>query len=267
MKIGVVGAAGRMGQMLLKEIIATDGAEIAGGTEVPGSDAVGQDLGTIVGPGAAGHIIGDNAADLFAKSDVVIDFTVPVATVAHAAMAAEHGTGLVIGTTGMSDEQQAAVDAAARSVAMVQAGNMSLGVNLLTQVTKQVAASLGIEWDVEVVEMHHRHKIDAPSGTALMLGRAAAAGRNQDHDQVMQSGRHGETGARRQGDIGYAALRGGMVVGDHTVIFASDNERIELTHKASDRSLFAAGAVRAALWLQNRAPGRYDMLDVLGLGD
>lgn len=265
MKIGVVGAAGRMGQMLLKEIIATDGAEIAGGTEVPGSPAVGRDLGDFIGSDGAGHIIGDDAAALFAASDVVIDFTVPVATVGHARLAAENDTALVIGTTGMSDDQQAIVDAAATRVAMVQAGNMSLGVNLLTQVTKQVAAALGIEWDVEVVEMHHRHKIDAPSGTALMLGRAAAEGRDQDHDQVMQSGRHGETGARRQGDIGYAALRGGMVVGDHTVIFASDNERIELTHKASDRSLFAAGAVRAALWLKGQAPARYDMLDVLGL--
>lgn len=265
MKIGVVGAAGRMGQMLLKEIIATEGAEIAGGTEVPGSPAVGRDLGDFIGPDGAGHIIGDDAAALFAASDVVIDFTVPVATVGHARLAAENDTALVIGTTGMSYDQQAIVDAAATRVAMVQAGNMSLGVNLLTQVTKQVAAALGIEWDVEVVEMHHRHKIDAPSGTALMLGRAAAEGRDQDHDQVMQSGRHGETGARRQGDIGYAALRGGMVVGDHTVIFASDNERIELTHKASDRSLFAAGAVRAALWLKGQAPARYDMLDVLGL--
>jgi len=265
MRIAVAGAAGRMGRMLLTEIHETEGATIAGGLERPGTDGVGQDLGKLIGVEPLGVTLSDSPDQVFANADVVIDFTVPVATVANLGHAVRHNTAMVIGTTGMTAEDDAKIDAAGRTIAVMQAGNMSLGVNLLVQVTAQVAASLGIDWDVEVTEMHHRWKVDAPSGTALMLGKAAAAARDQDHEQVAVSGRSGITGERQKGQIGYSALRGGNVVGEHSVIFASDNERVVLNHIASDRRIFAAGAVRAAQWCVGRAAGRYDMIDVLGL--
>ncbi|MDF1720318.1 MAG: 4-hydroxy-tetrahydrodipicolinate reductase [Minwuia sp.] len=265
MKIAIAGAAGRMGRMLLTEINTTEGAEIAGGLERTESPDVGADLGGLIGIAPLGILVSDDPDEVFAAADVVIDFTVPDATVANAGHAARHGTAMVIGTTGMEASHQAEVDRAATKVAIVQAGNMSLGVNLLVQITAQVAASLGIDWDVEVMEMHHRWKVDAPSGTALMLGQAAAEGRGQDHDKVAIGGRHGITGERQKGEIGYAALRGGNVVGEHSVVFASDNERIIMNHIATDRALFASGAVRAALWCAGQKPGRYDMIDVLGL--
>lgn len=267
MKIAIAGAAGRMGRMLLKQVAETEGAEIGGGLETAGNPALGEDLGRLAGIDPVGIALSDDAAAVFAGADAVIDFTVPEATVAHAKAAAEAGCALVIGTTGLSNEQQAEIGKAAKTIAIVQAGNMSLGVNLLMQTAKQVAKALGLDWDVEVVEMHHRWKIDAPSGTALMLGRAAAEGRGQDHDAVAVGGRHGHTGERKKGDIGYAALRGGNVVGEHSIIFATDNERVTLSHTATDRSIFAAGAVRAALWTEGRAPGLYGMVDVLGLKD
>lgn len=265
MKIGIVGCCGRMGRMLIETVLETDGAELAGGVDAPGNPLAGKDLGLLVGADAAGVAVGDSAAALFAASDVVIDFTVPAATAAHAALAAETGTAMVIGTTGMSADQQAAVAAAAATVPVVQAGNMSLGVNLLVGLAEQVAASLGEDFDIEIVEMHHKHKIDAPSGTALMLGHAAAKGRGVDHEAMAVLAREGQTGARPSGAIGYAALRGGDVVGDHTVIFAGAGERIELTHKAANRGIFARGAVRAALWCDRQAPRLYSMRDVLGL--
>ena len=265
MKIAIAGAAGRMGRMLLTEINGTEGAEIAGGLERAESVDVGADLGSLIGIAPLGIAVSDDPDVVFAAADVMIDFTLPAATVAHAGHAARHGTAMVIGTTGMDSGHQAEVDKAAQKVAIMQAGNMSLGVNLLVQITAQVAASLGIDWDVEVMEMHHRWKVDAPSGTALMLGKAAAEGRGQDHEAVAVGGRHGITGERKRGEIGYAAMRGGNVVGEHSVVFASDNERIVLNHIANDRAIFAAGAVRAALWCANRKPGRYDMIDVLGL--
>lgn len=266
MRIAIAGAAGRMGRMLLKQVSETEGAEIAGGLEAKGGGAVGQDLGRLAGLEPLGVAVSDDPAAVFAAADVVIDFTVPEATVANAKAAAETGCALVIGTTGLSKDQQAEIARAAERVAVVQAGNMSLGVNLLMQTAKQVAAALGLDWDVEVVEMHHRWKIDAPSGTALMLGRAAAEGRGQDHDKVAVGGRHGHTGAREKGQIGYAALRGGNVVGEHSIVFAADNERVTLSHTATDRAIFAAGAVRAAMWTEGRPPGLYGMVDVLGLG-
>lgn len=265
MKVAIAGTAGRMGRMLLRQVAQTEGAEISGGIEAPGSPFIGEDLGRLAGGDPVGILATDDARAVLDAADVLIDFTVPKATAAHAALCAGTHTALVVGTTGLDAEHQAAVERAARQVAVIQAGNMSLGVNLLTQVTRQVAKALGLDWDVEVVEMHHRWKVDAPSGTALMLGKAAAEGRGQDHDAAMVSGRHGITGAREKGQIGYAALRGGNVVGEHSVTFATDNERIVLSHVANDRAIFAAGAVRAALWAANRPAGRYDMIDVLGL--
>lgn len=265
MNIGIVGCAGRMGRMLLKHVVEHEDANLAGGSERMGSEAIDQDLGTLAGLEPVDLAVTSDTARLFEVSDVVIDFTIPSATREHAKLAAEHGTALVIGTTGLDSRDNEAIDAAAEHVAIVQAGNMSVGVNLLCGLVEKVAGVLGEEFDIEVLEMHHRHKIDAPSGTALMLGESAAKGREVNLADVSQRVRDGQTGARRAGDIGFATLRGGGVVGDHTVIFASEAERIEIAHKASDRGLFASGAVRAALWCQGRAAGRYDMRDVLGL--
>ncbi len=267
MKIGVVGCAGRMGITLLKQIAAAEGCLIAGGTERAGSEAIGRDVGVVAGLDALGIVVVDDPAALIAEADAILDFTIPDATVVHAGLCAQHGTAHIIGTTGMDPEHHAAIAEAATKTAVMQAGNMSVGVNLMVEITRRVAATLDANWDVEVVEMHHRHKVDAPSGTALMLGRAAAEGRGIDHDKNAVRGRDGITGERKKSTIGYASLRGGNVVGDHTVHFVSDNERIELTHKASDRALFARGAVTAALWARDRAPGHYNMADVLGFGD
>lgn len=267
LKIGVVGAAGRMGRMLIKQIGETAGCVVCGGTEPAGSTFVGKDIHAQAGLDPSGILIGDDPAALFDAADAVIDFTAPAATVAHARLAAEKGKIHVIGTTGLTDAQQAEITAAGKRAVIVQGANMSLGVNLLAQLTKRVASILDDEFDIEILEMHHHHKVDAPSGTALLLGKSAAAGRGVDHDAVADRGRDGLTGPRRRGDIGYAVLRGGNVVGDHTVIFAAENERIELTHKAGDRSIFARGAVRAALWAKDKPAGNYDMMDVLGLAD
>lgn len=265
MKIGIVGCAGRMGRMLVQTVVAQEGAELSGGTEHAGSDALGKDPGTVAGCDATGLAIGEDAKALFVASDVVIDFTSPMATVFHAGLAQETGTALVVGTTGMGSDEMAQLSDAAQSTCIVQAGNMSVGVNLLTSLVEQVSATLGTEYDIEVVEMHHRHKVDAPSGTALMLGEAAAAGRDVALSDVACMAREGQVGARPSGEIGFATLRGGGVIGEHAVIFASEGERIELTHKAGDRSLFADGAVRAAIWTNDRAPGLYSMKQVLGL--
>lgn len=266
MKIGIVGAAGRMGRMLTAAVLETEGAELAGGLERDGSDALGQDPAVLAGHAASGLAIGSDAAALFQASDAVIEFALPEATAVHAPLAAEHGTAFVVGTTGHDKDQQQALTEAARSVPVVHAGNMSLGVNLLVGLARQVAASLGPEYDIEVVEMHHRHKVDAPSGTALMLGRAAADGRGVEHDDVAVMSREGHTGPRAEGAIGYATMRGGDVVGEHSIVFAGPGERVELSHKAASRAIFANGAVRAALWCRGKAPGLYSMRDVLGLG-
>lgn len=264
-KIGIVGCAGRMGQMLMKEVLDTAGAELAGGTERPGGAAVGKDIGELLGRGTSGLIIGDDARALFQASDVVIDFTSREATVAHARLAQELGKALVVGTTGLEPEHEAVLHEAASKVPVVYAPNFSVGVNLLMSLVEKVASILDPSYDIEIVEMHHRHKVDSPSGTALGLGRAAAAGRQVALSDVWVKQRDGIVGARKSGEIGFAALRGGDVVGDHTVMFAAEGERIELTHKAQSRAVFSKGAVRAALWTASTKAGLYDMFDVLGL--
>jgi 4-hydroxy-tetrahydrodipicolinate reductase len=264
-RIGVMGSGGRMGQMLVREIAATPGCVVAGGSEAPGSDKIGRDLGEAAGlPKMNTKIVADAAA-VFDVSDAVIDFTAPAATVAHARLAAAKGKVLVIGTTGLSEADDKAVTEAAQRAPIVRAPNMSLGVNLLMALTEQVAARLGPEFDIEIVEIHHRHKVDAPSGTALALGDAAAHGRGVKLKDVALRGRDGHTGPRPSGGIGFAALRGGAEVGDHTVMFCGPAERIEITHKAASRQIYASGAVKAALWARGRKPGLYGMKDVLGL--
>ena len=265
MKIGIVGCAGRMGRMLSTTVLETAGTHLAGGTEQPGNPTIGEDLGALFGTQRLGVLVGDDPTALFAEVDAVIDFTNPKATAAHARLAQESGTALVVGTTGLSDSDMAVLAKAGESTAVVHAGNMSLGVNLLMGLVEMVARAVGLDYDIEVVEIHHRHKIDAPSGTALMLGKAAAVGRGTDHDKAAITSRQGETGPRPEGAIGYAALRGGDVIGEHSVIFAGPGERIELAHKATDRALFAKGAVQATIWTDGRAPGLYTMRHVLGL--
>ncbi|HCP00009.1 MAG: 4-hydroxy-tetrahydrodipicolinate reductase [Alphaproteobacteria bacterium] len=264
-KIGIVGAGGRMGQMLVRVVAETEGCVLAGASEVPGSCHLGADPGVLAGVGDSGLAITDAAATLFVSSDVVIDFTVSDATAAHAVMAAEAGCAFVAGTTGLENVHRAALEVAAAKVPIVWASNMSSGVNLLFALTEQVARALDPDFDIEIVEMHHRHKVDAPSGTALSLGEAAARGRGVDFDTEKVLSREGNTGERSRGNIGFASLRGGDVVGEHSVVFASAGERIELTHRATDRGIFARGAVRAANWTNGKPPGLYSMADVLGL--
>jgi len=264
-KIAVTGVSGRMGQMLVNTIADTPGVELAGGIERTGHDWIGADLGAVMGGADTGITVTDDPLEVFAKAQAVIDFTAPAATLEFAALAAQARAVHVIGTTGMTAEEIAALEPASRHCAQVRAGNMSLGVNLLVQLTRQVAAALDEDFDIEVIEAHHHHKVDAPSGTALMLGDAAAEGRGVLLDEVRDSGRDGITGARRRGDIGFTAIRGGDIVGEHDVLFAAPGERIVLRHMATDRGIFARGALKAAIWGQSRGPGQYDMLDVLGL--
>jgi 4-hydroxy-tetrahydrodipicolinate reductase len=265
MKIGIVGCAGRMGRMLMNAVLEAEGCRLSGGTERAGGDAIGRDIGDMLGRGSLGALVEADPRRLFEGSDAVIDFTAPSATVQHAAFAAETRKVLVVGTTGLTTDDEAALRAAAERTAVVYAPNFSVGVNLLMALTERAAAILADDYDIEIVEMHHRHKVDAPSGTALGLGRSAAAGRGVPLDQVWCKSRDGHTGARRRGEIGFATLRGGDVIGDHTVMFSSEGERVELTHKASSRAVFAKGAVRAALWAHGKPPGLYSMRDVLGL--
>jgi 4-hydroxy-tetrahydrodipicolinate reductase len=263
-RIGIVGCGGRMGRMLIAEAIETAGAELAGGVDLAEA-LLGRDLGELAGLAHCGLAVGKDIEALFAASEVIVDFTVPAATVDHVQLAGRLGTALVIGTTGLDAAQGEVIKDAARRAPVLWAPNMSLGVNLLLGLVEQVARSLGPEYDIEILEMHHRLKIDAPSGTALGLGAAAARGRGVALDEVAVRSRDGQTGIRPTGAIGFATLRGGDVIGDHTVVFAGMGERIELSHKAGDRRLFARGAIRAALWLAGRAPGLYGMKDVLGL--
>jgi len=265
MRIGVVGAAGRMGRTLVQEIARTEGAVLAGGSESPGHPALGQDVGVLAGIGATGLMVAEDPLALFAESDAVIDFSAPAATVAHAELAAQGRTILIAGTTGLDAAQEAAVTRAAHHIPIVRGANMSLGVNLLLALTQRVAAALGPDYDIEIFEIHHRHKVDAPSGTALALGDAAARGRAVELAAVAQRGRDGHTGPRRAGDIGFSVARGGSEIGDHAVMFCGEGERLELTHKAGGRQIYARGAVRAALWARGRPPGLYGMKDVLGL--
>jgi 4-hydroxy-tetrahydrodipicolinate reductase len=264
-KIGVVGCGGRMGRMLVAEIAATEGCAVAGGAAKPGSAHVDHDIGELAGIGRIGIPAGDSAEKLIRDSDVVIDFTAPGVTAANAALAARLGKAMVIGTTGLSPEQSEAVRQAGRNIPIVWAPNMSLGINLLLGLVEEIARRLGADWDVEIMEMHHRGKVDAPSGTALALGRAVAAGRGVALEEVEQRARDGITGPRRTGGIGFAALRGGDAVGDHHVIFAGAGERLELSHRATTRAIYAKGAVRAARWVVGRSPGVYALKEVLGL--
>lgn len=263
--IVITGASGRMGQMLLKLVAASPEARLVGAVERAGHGWIGRDAGEAMGGAALGVTVTDDPVEAFAKAQAVIDFTAPSATVEFAALAAQARAVHVIGTTGLEADHLAKLRAAARHAVIVRAGNMSLGVNLLVQLTRKVAAALDADWDVEVVEAHHRMKVDAPSGTALMLGEAAAAGRGAPLDTLRSPAREGITGARTRGSIGFSAIRGGDIVGEHDVIFAGEGERIVLRHVATDRAIFARGALKAALWGQGRNPGEYDMLDVLGL--
>jgi 4-hydroxy-tetrahydrodipicolinate reductase len=265
MKIAVMGAAGRMGRELIRAAHGSEACTLVGAAEHAGSLALGQDAGLLAGLGKLGVVITDDAPELFAKADAVLDFTVPAASVDFAALAANARIVHVMGTTGLSADDEAKIAAAARHATIIRSGNMSLGVNLLVALTRKVAAALDADFDIEVLEMHHRHKIDAPSGTALMLGRAAAEGRGVDLDKASVRVRDGHTGARRRGDIGFATLRGGSVVGEHSVLFAAEGEMVELKHRAADRGIFARGAVKAALWGRGKGPGLYSMMDVLGL--
>lgn len=263
--LAVTGASGRMGQMLINTITASDKAKLIGALEVPGHPWIGQDLGEAMGGAALGIPVSDDPLEVIAKAHGILDFTAPSATVDYAGLAAQARCVHVIGTTGMTEDDLTKIAAAARHATIVRAGNMSLGVNLLVQLTKQVAAALDEDYDIEVIEAHHNQKVDAPSGTALMLGQAAADGRGVSLDHASDRARDGITGAREPGKIGFHAIRGGDIVGEHDVLFAAAGERITLRHVASDRAVFARGALKAALWGQGKKPGEYDMLDVLGL--
>lgn len=265
MGLVVVGAAGRMGQTLIRLIAETPGARLAGAIEREGAAVLGKDAGELAGVGTLGVAITDDPLPAFAKADGVLDFSTPAATVLFAGYAAQARIVHVIGTTGCSPEDDAKIAAAARHAVIVKSGNMSLGVNLLGVLVKKAAEALGPEFDIEVLEMHHRMKVDAPSGTALLLGQAAADGRAISLEENSVRARDGLTGARPEGSIGFASLRGGSVIGEHSVIFAGGGERIVLSHHAEDRGLFARGAIKAALWGHTQKPGLYSMLDVLGL--
>lgn len=265
LKIGVVGAAGRMGQALIRAAHSEEGCTVCGGTEPPGSDAIGKDLGLLAGLDPLGIELTDDPLTLAANVDALLDFTSPAATVEFAGLAANGRIIHVIGTTGLSEEDEAAITRAGLHATIIKAGNMSLGVNLAAALTQQVAARLDTAFDIEIVEMHHKHKVDAPSGTALMLGEAAAEGRGISLKDSAVMAREGHTGPRPDGAIGFSTLRGGDVVGEHTVVFAGPGERLEITHKATDRAIFARGAVKAAKWGMGKGPGLFSMSDVLGL--
>ncbi|WP_135449487.1 MULTISPECIES: 4-hydroxy-tetrahydrodipicolinate reductase [Tabrizicola] len=261
----VTGASGRMGQTLIRLAGASDRLRLVGCVERPGHPWIGRDVGEAMGSAALGVKVTDDPLEAFARAQAVVDFTAPAATVEFAALAAQARAVHVIGTTGLEPDHLARIEAASRHAVIVRAGNMSLGVNLLVRLTQKVAAALDADWDVEIVEAHHRMKVDAPSGTALMLGAAAAAGRGVTLQDAMVAGRDGITGARERGTIGFSAIRGGDIVGEHDVIFAGEGERVVLRHIATDRAIFARGALRAALWGQGQKPGQYDMMDVLGI--
>ncbi|MGY3584591.1 4-hydroxy-tetrahydrodipicolinate reductase [Bradyrhizobium sp. USDA 4341] len=267
MRLIVAGAGGRMGRTLTRVISETPGAVLVGALEAPGSELLGKDAGVLAGLPANDVKLSADLWSISAAADGILDFTVPAATIANVAIAAERGLVHVIGTTGLSQSDDAVIRSVTNRAIVVKSGNMSLGVNLLAALVKRVAQSLDESFDIEILEMHHKSKIDAPSGTALMLGEAAAAGRKIALEQHSARGRDGLTGARRPGDIGFASLRGGTAAGDHSVIFAGPSERITLSHHAEDRALFAQGALKAALWAHGKKPGMYSMTDVLGLSD
>lgn len=265
MRLVVTGAAGRMGRMLIGAIARTEGVVLAAALEHAASPALGQDAGALAGVGPLGVAVTEDALAAFVAADGVVDFSSPAATVNFVMLAAQARIAHVIGTTGLSPADLSAIEAASWHAPVVRSGNMSLGVNLLAALVRQAAAALGPAFDIEIVEMHHRLKVDAPSGTALLLGEAAADGLGVVLDEAAVRSRDGYTGIRAAGAIGFASLRGGTVVGDHRVVLAGDGERVELAHVAEDRGVFAAGALKAALWAWHRRPGLYSMADVLGL--
>ena len=267
MRLIVAGAGGRMGRTLVKAISETPGLMLAGATEGEGSALIGQDSGVLAGLPPNRVLITSAVRPLTVGADAILDFTIPAASIRLAALAAETKLAHIIGTTGMSAEDEGKVAEAAKKTAIVKSGNMSLGVNLVAALARRVAKTLDDAFDIEVLEMHHNRKVDAPSGTALMLGEAAAQGRGISLKQRVVRSRDGHTGARQKGDIGFAALRGGSVFGEHSVMFAGPAERIELVHRAEDRMIFARGALRAAQWARGQKPGLYSMADVLGLSE
>ncbi len=265
-RIGITGAAGRMGRILVEAIaLSSEDVQLTAAIEHPDSSLLGADAGEVAGQGKSGVAIVSDLASVIDDLDVLIDFTVPVATVANVAVCAEHGKAMVIGTTGFTPEQQAELDNAAGKIAICKATNFSTGVNLCFKLLETAAKVLGDDVDIEITEAHHRHKIDAPSGTALSMGEVVADALGRDLKEVAVYGREGQTGARDRNTIGFATVRAGDIVGDHTVMFAADGERVEITHKASSRMSFGRGAVRAAHWVAGREAGKYDMQDVLGL--
>lgn len=265
MRVVIAGAAGHMGRVLVRLVQETAGMKLVGAIEPEGHVAIGEDAGLLAGVGRTLVAVSSDMDAALAQADGIIDFTIPRVSVEIAGLAAKHRKVHVCGTTGFSDAENDAIASSARIATIVKSGNFSLGVNLLAALVKRAAEALDEDFDIEILEMHHNRKIDAPSGTALMFGEAAARGRGIELAARSDRGRDGQTGARRRGDIGFAALRGGTVVGDHSVIFAGPAERIVMSHHAEDRALFARGALKAALWAHGRPAGLYSMADVLGL--
>ena len=263
--VAILGAAGRMGRALVQALSETEGAQLAAAVDRAGAPAIGQDAAMLAGLPLSGVMIGDDPAAAFAGARAAIEFSTPQATCRHSGLAAEHGIAYVVGTTGLAEADEARLRQAAQRIPVVYASNFSVGMNLLFDLVERAARRLPDTYDIEILEMHHRHKVDAPSGSALALGRAAARGRDVGLDQVADRGRDGVTGPRRKGAIGFAALRGGDTVGEHHVLFAGLGEQLELTHRATNRGIYSKGAVRAALWLPGRPPGLYGMKEVLGL--
>lgn len=267
MKIGIVGAAGRMGQTLIKACLETEGVSLAAAIEIKGSPAVGKDAGEVAGLPRCGLSVGDDLAAVVGGLDAVIDFTRPEATLANLELCRQFGKFLIVGTTGFTPAQKAHIEQAANEVALVMAPNFSVGVNLTLKLLETAARVMGDYTDIEIVEAHHRHKVDAPSGTALRMGEVVARTLGRDLQECAVYGREGITGERDRRTIGFSTIRAGDIVGEHTVLFADEGERVEISHKASSRMTFAKGAVRAALWLQGKDRGLFDMQDVLGLKD
>jgi len=266
-RLVIAGAAGRMGHAVIREAVKVSGIKLVAGLEAADNAHQGQDLGRLINHQSLGARVESDPLPVLAKTDALIDFTRPQVSLVLADLAAQARIVHVIGTTGFAEADDTRIKAAARHATIVKSGNMSFGVNLLAGLLERAASALGPAFDIEILEMHHRNKADAPSGTALILGQAAARGRNAKLSDLRQKPNDGITGPRAPGLIGFASLRGGSVVGDHTVVLAGDGERIELTHRAEDRAIFAKGALRAALWGQGKGPGLFDMQDVLGLRD
>jgi len=264
-RVAVTGAAGRMGKMLIETIAHTEGVSLSGAVERPGSSLLGADSGELAGIGSNSILVVGSLQEIINDFDVLVDFTAPAVTLLNAKLCAENGKKIVVGTTGFSQEEKSELSAYQSKTAMCIAANYSTGVNVSLKLIELAAKSFGDDVDIEIIEAHHRHKVDAPSGTALAMGEVVADALNRDLKKVAVYGREGQTGARERETIGFATIRGGDVAGDHTVMFLADGERVEITHKASNRMVFARGAVRAAQWLSQQSNGLYSMQDVLNL--